>query len=128
MGQFELDFSPGQASFSGLFALQQRTLREPAIIGLVASLARPEGNVTGVAWFGLLSKQIELLTEIVPHLRRVAYIADPSDRPPPVALSKVGKEHVTSAASTPGFTWQYFPPALGNDYDENFFPSRGGSF
>jgi ABC-type uncharacterized transport system substrate-binding protein len=42
--------------------------------GLVTSLARPEGNVTGVAWFSLLSKEIELLKEIVPHLKRVAYI------------------------------------------------------
>jgi putative ABC transport system substrate-binding protein len=93
---------------------------DPAANGLVTNLARPEGNVTGVAWFGVHSKQMELLKEIVPRVRRVAYIADPSDRPPPPELSKVGKEYVTSAASTPGFTWQYFPPALGNDYDEIF--------
>src|SRR5262245_61822274 len=35
------------------------------------SLAKPEGNVTGVAYFGLLPKQMELLKEIVPNLRRV---------------------------------------------------------
>jgi putative ABC transport system substrate-binding protein len=93
---------------------------DPVANGLVTNLARPEGNVTGVAWFGLLSKQMELLKEIVPHVRRVALIADPSDRPLPPELSNVGKEHVTSAASTPGITWQYFPPALGNDYDEIF--------
>jgi putative ABC transport system substrate-binding protein len=46
---------------------------EPERLGLVASLARPEGNVTGVAWFFLLPKRIELLKEIEPNLRRVAY-------------------------------------------------------
>jgi putative ABC transport system substrate-binding protein len=82
---------------------------EPVANGLVANLTRPEGNVTGVAWFGLLSKQMELLKEIIPHVRRVAFIVDPS--------LWIGKEHVTSTASTLGFTWQYF---LGNDYDEIF--------
>ena len=84
---------------------------EPVANGLVTSLARPEGNVTGVASFGLLPKQMELLKEIVPHMKRVAFIGDPS---------RWRKEHVTSAASTLGFTWQYFQPAPGNDYDEIF--------
>jgi putative ABC transport system substrate-binding protein len=47
---------------------------EPVRVGLITGLARPEGNVTGVAWFNLLPKQMELLKEIVPNLRRVAYI------------------------------------------------------
>src|SRR5262249_30203193 len=47
---------------------------EPVRLGLVTSLARPEGNVTGVAWFNLISKQMELLKEIVPHLKRIAFI------------------------------------------------------
>src|SRR5262245_53178161 len=45
---------------------------EPVRLGLIASLARPEGNVTGLAWFNLLPKQMEILKEIVPNLRRVA--------------------------------------------------------
>jgi putative tryptophan/tyrosine transport system substrate-binding protein len=47
---------------------------EPVRLGLIASLARPEGNVTGVAWLGLLPKQMELLKEVLPHMRRVAFI------------------------------------------------------
>src|SRR5262245_7547836 len=47
---------------------------EPVQFGLISSFARPEGNVTGVAWFGLLPKRMEILKEIVPNLRRVAYV------------------------------------------------------
>jgi putative ABC transport system substrate-binding protein len=41
---------------------------EPVRTGFITNLARPEGNVTGVAWFGsdILPKRIELLKEIVP--------------------------------------------------------------
>src|SRR5262245_724294 len=57
---------------------------EPVRVGLITSLARPDGNVTGVAWFNLLPKQMELLKEIVPNLRRVAYIVGvPSAYSPP---------------------------------------------
>jgi len=44
--------------------------------GLVANLARPEGNVTGITTFGteILPKQVQLLKEIVPHLKRLAFI------------------------------------------------------
>ena len=52
---------------------------EPVRLGLIASLARPGGNVTGVAWFGLLPKQMELLKEIVPNLRRAAFVTAISD-------------------------------------------------
>jgi len=91
---------------------------EPVRVGVITSLARPGGNITGFAWFDLLSKQMELLKEIVPHMRRVAYIAAPS--PPPPEVSKVAGESITSAASTLGFTWQFFRPATVDDYDEIF--------
>lgn len=44
--------------------------------GLVASLARPSGNVTGLTSFGPESsgKRLELLKEVVPGLSRVAAI------------------------------------------------------
>src|SRR5262249_55079909 len=71
------------SSFTFVMALKRETTTipivmvggwEPVRLGFITSLARPGGNVTGVAWFGLLSKQIELLKEIVPHLRSVAFI------------------------------------------------------
>jgi len=47
--------------------------------GLLASLARPGGNVTGVQFLAidLVGKRLEMLKEIVPDLKQVAVIADP---------------------------------------------------
>jgi putative tryptophan/tyrosine transport system substrate-binding protein len=52
------------------------TTPDPVRTGFVSNLARPEANVTGVAWFGfdILPKRIELLKEIVPDLKRLAII------------------------------------------------------
>jgi putative ABC transport system substrate-binding protein len=49
--------------------------------GLVASLARPGGNVTGLSMQStdLAGKRIELLREVVPRLRRLAIIVDVND-------------------------------------------------
>jgi putative ABC transport system substrate-binding protein len=54
---------------------------DPIGTGLVASLARPGGNVTGMSIQAtdLAAKQLELLREIVPNLRRLAIMADMGD-------------------------------------------------
>jgi putative tryptophan/tyrosine transport system substrate-binding protein len=51
---------------------------DPVASGLVASLARPGGNVTGLSsqTSDLASKRLELLREVVPGLRRLAIIAN----------------------------------------------------
>lgn len=48
--------------------------------GLVASLARPGGNVTGLSFFGpeVVSKRIELLREVLPQIRRVGILVNPT--------------------------------------------------
>jgi len=50
-------------------------------IGLVASLARPGGNVTGLSYLGteLIAKQMGLLKEAVPNLSRVAALSNPAN-------------------------------------------------
>jgi putative ABC transport system substrate-binding protein len=55
---------------------------DPVAIGLVASLARPGGNVTGVSWLGgeLTSKRLELISELVPHARAIALLVNPNNR------------------------------------------------
>jgi putative ABC transport system substrate-binding protein len=53
---------------------------DPVEIGLVANLARPGGNVTGLAFNTgqqIYAKHLELLKEIVPGLSRVAVVIDP---------------------------------------------------
>jgi putative ABC transport system substrate-binding protein len=51
---------------------------DPAVGGLVASLARPGGNVTGLSMQAtdLAGKRIELLREIVPHLKHLAVLGN----------------------------------------------------
>jgi putative ABC transport system substrate-binding protein len=54
----------------------------PVETGLIASLARPGGNVTGMSLGGvqLAGKRVQLIHESVPSLRRLALIANASDR------------------------------------------------
>ena len=64
---------------------------DPVATGLVKSLARPGGNVTGVASLspGLAAKSLELMRELRPGLRRLGVLAHASDRFTPVMLDAV---------------------------------------
>jgi putative ABC transport system substrate-binding protein len=81
------------------------TASDPVGTGLVASLARPGGNVTGLSsqTSDLASKKLELLREVVPDLRRLAIMANAGNpasvlemREAQAAARKVGLEVATS--------------------------------
>jgi len=57
---------------------------DPVIAGLVASLARPGGNTTGMTFEypELSGKRLELIKEIVPQAQRVLALFDPNDPSP----------------------------------------------
>lgn len=78
-----------------VFALEA----DPVGKGIVTSLARPGGNVTGLSLQGpdVASKRLELLQEVVPHLRRLAIMADVGD-----ADSLLEMAEVQSTARTLG--------------------------
>jgi putative ABC transport system substrate-binding protein len=56
---------------------------DPVELGLVASLARPGGNVTGLTAVPqeLVGKRLELLQEAFPKITRVGVLYDPNSRP-----------------------------------------------
>ena len=64
---------------------------DPAEAGVVASLARPGGNVTGLTSLSvdLSVKQLELLRALVPGVRRVAVLWNPANPWHPAALRRV---------------------------------------
>jgi putative tryptophan/tyrosine transport system substrate-binding protein len=79
----------GQA---GTRVVQQQTRTIPIVFvqvgdpvenGLVASLARPEGNTTGITnlYASIAGKWVELLREAAPHVARVAIVFNPDTAP-----------------------------------------------
>jgi putative ABC transport system substrate-binding protein len=73
---------------------------DPVGTGLVASLARPGGNITGLSLqtTDLSGKRLELLREIVPNLRRLAVVGNVGN---PSAVHAMGEAQV--AGRTLGF-------------------------
>jgi putative tryptophan/tyrosine transport system substrate-binding protein len=52
---------------------------DPVGFGLVTSLARPDGNLTGVSSYELTPKPVEMLSELVPGAKVVALLVNPSN-------------------------------------------------
>ena len=95
-------------------------MADPVGDELVASLARPGGNVTGTAFLGpeLVSRRLQLLKELVPWLSRVAVLWHPlaySERTTTGMLKEI-----EGAANTLGTKLQFVPATGGGDLEPAF--------
>jgi len=97
---------------------------DPVELGLISSLGRPGGNITGLATTSadLAGKRLELLRGLVPKLRRVAVLWDPSNPTNPIQLK--GAE---VAARTLGLQLQPAPVQSPSDFDAAFKAARGAN-
>jgi putative ABC transport system substrate-binding protein len=64
---------------------------DPVGSGLVASLARPGGNITGLSLFNpkIAVKQLEMLKEVIPRLALVAVLQNPTDSSHALSLNEL---------------------------------------
>jgi putative tryptophan/tyrosine transport system substrate-binding protein len=91
---------------------------DPVRLGLVASLARPGGNMTGVNIFAneLVAKRLELLRELVPGAARVALLVNPTN---PATADTTSRE-VQAAARDIGLQVQVLNASTGREIDVAF--------
>ena len=91
---------------------------DPVHLGLVTSLNRPSGNVTGVAQLAIEvgPKRLELLHEMIPKARIIALLADPTDR----AVFENTTRGVQSAARSLGLDLHVLNVSTDRDLDAAF--------
>ena len=87
---------------------------DPVMDGLVASIARPGGNLTGINMITgeLMSKRLELLSELVPRAGMIALLANPGDE------SMI--REVQDAARTKGVRLQILKASSESEIDAAF--------
>jgi putative ABC transport system substrate-binding protein len=91
---------------------------DPVRLGLVASVARPDGNLTGINLFNseLNSKRLELLRMLIPTAARVAVLVNPTDR----ANAETVMRDLDPAARTIGLQVQLFEARTSSEIDAAF--------
>jgi putative tryptophan/tyrosine transport system substrate-binding protein len=94
------------------------SIGDPVAVGLVASVARPGGNVTGESFFSpeMQAKKIELLKEMMPHVMRVAVLSNPDNS----AITGPEFQAVAIAAKSLKVELQEFPVRGPNEFESAF--------
>jgi putative ABC transport system substrate-binding protein len=92
--------------------------QDPVKLGLVASLARPGGNATGVNFFiaELAAKRLGLLREMVPGMARLAVLINPTN----AANAEPTVKDVEAAASALGLQIKIFKASTSREIDAVF--------
>ncbi len=91
---------------------------DPAALGLVASLARPGGNLTGINFFNyeLVAKRLELLRELVPGAASVAVLVNPTIAGP----TEITVKGVDAAARAIGLQVRVLNASTSHEIDAAF--------
>src|SRR5262249_7742176 len=91
---------------------------DPVKLGLVASLARPGGNLTGINYFNveLVAKRLEFLRDLVPAATRVAVLVNPAS----AANTEATLRDVQSAAGAMGVQIQVLNASTSREIEAAF--------
>jgi len=91
---------------------------DPVRMGLVASLARPGGNLTGINFLNreLTAKQLELLRELVPAATRFAALVNPAN----AAITETTLRDIEPAAAAMGLQIQILRASTSREIDAAF--------
>src|SRR5450631_2549152 len=91
---------------------------DPAKLGLVASLARPGGNATGINFFAseVVAKRLRLLHDLVPKAVRVAVLVNPGN----ASVAETTVREVQEAATTIGLQIQILNATTTGEIDAAF--------
>jgi putative ABC transport system substrate-binding protein len=91
---------------------------DPVKLGLVASLARPDGNATGINFFSteLTAKRLGLLHELLPKAARIGVLVNPTN----VETTEKALKDVNAAANALGLQIQILNASDGDEIDAAF--------
>jgi putative tryptophan/tyrosine transport system substrate-binding protein len=92
--------------------------QDPVGLGLVASLARPGGNLTGINFYSqeLAAKRLELLHELVPAATRVAVLVNPDN----ARITEITLKDAETAARAKGLQIQVFNASTSREIEGVF--------
>lgn len=92
-------------------------VNDPVRLGLVASLNKPGGNVTGMSLLTseMVAKSTQLLKELVPTAAIIAYLVNPSN-----PSAELYANEATSTATALGITVRVLNASTDDDLDEAF--------
>jgi len=91
---------------------------DPVKLGLVANLARPGGNATGINFFAteLVAKRLELLHDLVPKAVRIAVLVNPAN----VSPTEITLREIPEAARNLGLQIQVLNASTRREIEEAF--------
>jgi putative ABC transport system substrate-binding protein len=91
---------------------------DPVVLGLVANIARPSGNATGINFFTaeLIAKRVGVLRELLPAATRLGVLVNPRD----TRIAELVASEVQAAASSMGQQVHLLSASTSGDIDDAF--------